>query len=235
MKCVEQTNTDLRNPHFLFTCEHAGNELFGTPHTHLDRKIIDEHWGYDIGALALTRALGKAHKAPTVSALFSRLLTDPNRPPSSPSFIVEKCEGVTLSFNKNLSHSDRQKRQSDFYDRYHRALNDLIVKTSPKVLVSVHSFTPLYLGQKRDIEIGVLYEDHASRAEALTQKIAQYGFDARNNEPYSGALGLMYSVQEAGRKHGLAHVELEVRNDLLSNAAHFYRVLSVLSKTLPPF
>jgi predicted N-formylglutamate amidohydrolase len=204
---------------FLFTCEHATNEMHGRGWTDADRAFIDDHWGWDIGAADVTRALCVRTRSAGVLANFSRLLVDPNRRKTSDTYIVREIDGHALSFNRDVSDDERAWRDDELYDGYHRAIDDAVIarkaQGSPFRLVSIHSFTPVFMGHRRDMEIGVLYDDHEDEARALALAIEEQGFSVVENEPYSGKSGMMASVQKHGRAHHVVHVEIEIRNDLL--------------------
>ena len=89
-------------------------------------------------------------------------------------------------------------------------------RPAPTILVSVHSFTPELRGQRRELEVGVLYDDHVPLAGTLADAIAATGLVVRHNEPYSGLDGLIYSARVHGTRFGLRYVEIEVNNGLLA-------------------
>jgi predicted N-formylglutamate amidohydrolase len=91
-------------------------------------------------------------------------------------------------------------------------------------LVSVHTFTPELRGQRRALDVGVLYDDHAPLAGVLADAIAATGLVVRHNEPYSGLDGLIYSARVHGTRFGLRYVELEVNNGLLRDDAGVSRI-----------
>src|SRR5262245_939163 len=62
---------------FVFTCEHAGNELFEWRAQPADWPLLADHWGWDIGAADLVRALAARLRCCAVLARFSRLICDP--------------------------------------------------------------------------------------------------------------------------------------------------------------
>ena len=83
----------------LLTCEHAGNQLPAGISSLSDeeRRVIDDHWGWDIGALGLSMVLAQSLSVPLVSADLSRLVCDLNRPLDAPDLHRQDCEGVKMS------------------------------------------------------------------------------------------------------------------------------------------
>ena len=95
------------------------------------------------------------------------------------------------------------------------------LRSAPAMLLSVHSYTPVYLGQRRAVEVGVLFDAYDELAEPLCEALSAAGFDARLNEPYSGKPphNLIYSAKHHGDAHGVPYLELEVRQDLIATPA----------------
>ena len=100
------------------------------------------------------------------------------------------------------------------------------------LVFSIHTFTPLYLGQRRTVELGVLFDEDEQRAETLRGRLAAGGFDTRLNEPWSGREGLIYSADRHARAHRLPCLEVEVRNDLLATRHAVDSVARLLAESL---
>ncbi|MCA9524899.1 MAG: N-formylglutamate amidohydrolase [Myxococcales bacterium] len=206
---------------FLFSCEHASNHLQGVAATPADRALLDDHWGYDPGAAALTEALVARTASEAILSDFSRLLIDPNRPLTSDTLIVAACAGQPVSFNQGLTAAARQHRVDALYTPYHQALDAAVAARAgePVYLVSIHSFTPVFGDDVRPMHIGVLFDDHEADARALAAALARDGTPVALNAPYSGRGGLIFAIEQAGRAHGRPHLELEIRQDLLRTPA----------------
>lgn len=80
--------------------------------------------------------------------------------------------------------------------------------TKPYVVLAIHSFTPEYEGQKRSLEIGILFNHHSSPATPvlpskysfvhfiqLADYLSKY-YKVALNEPYSGKDGFMFAVSQ---------------------------------------
>jgi predicted N-formylglutamate amidohydrolase len=221
---------------FVFTCEHASNDLHGLTATPADRALVDDHWGWDIGAADLVRALCTRFGSAGVMSRFSRLLCDPNRPTTATSYIVTVADGHALSFNSGIDDDEIRRRTRLLYQPFHDAVDRTVRARKEREdevrLVSIHSFTPEWDGEARPMEIGVLFDDHEAEARDLASAIERAGFAVALNEPYSGRTGLIYSVQRHGRENSLHHVELEVRNDLLRTQADVDDVADKLAVAL---
>jgi predicted N-formylglutamate amidohydrolase len=229
---------------FLFTCEHATNELPEWAPEPAERAPLADHWGWDIGAADLTRALADLTRSCAVLSRFSRLVCDPNRDPAEPAFVVEQVEGLPLSWNRGVGAGERSRRRERYFDPYHDAI-DRALRARRAVggevrLCAVHSFTPVYLGASRPMEVGVLFDAFDEHAWRLEGALAAQGFAAVLNAPYSGKDGLIYSARRHGRAHGLVYLELEVRQDLIDTpprargvAARIARALEVYAPEAP--
>lgn len=206
---------------FLLTCEHAGKRLpAGIETTRQDRIRLGEHWGWDPGAWALTRALSRSLGAPAVGARFSRLWIDPNRHPADPTLIRREIEGTPVSFNARLSTRKVLERLRNFHAAYHDELDAALVRqllagVRPWI-VAVHSFTPMFAGRPRGFDYGLLYDGDRGPAFRLARAMRDRGLPVRYNQPYSGRKGLMYSADRHGRHHGLINLELEVSQGRLA-------------------
>jgi len=217
---------DFRDPHepnnsIVLTCEHASNQLpEGYSWSENDRiNFVDTHWSYDPGALDVAMFLAKELKCVLVYSLYSRLLCDVNRDVTADTLFRPIGDGNIIDLNKNLDYEEEQNRIIKYHHSYYSALREVSMKIDPLFIVSCHSFTNLYEGQPRSLEIGVL----VSYSDELGQKVYE-GIKKRNsnvaiNEPYDGKQGLatldaLLFAKYPVRRQG---VEFEFRNDLLLN------------------
>jgi predicted N-formylglutamate amidohydrolase len=224
---------------FVFTCEHASRLLPEWTPEPGDLPLLEDHWGWDIGAGDLTRALVERTGACGVLSRFSRLVCDPNRNPAESSFIVERIDERALSFNRGVDRAERQRRCERYFDPYHDAI-DRTIRARAAVdarfrLCSIHSFTPLYLGRARPMEVGVLFDSRDEEAWRLEGALAEQGFETVLNAPYSGKEGMMYAAHRHGRAHDLVYVELEVRQDLIDTPAKASDVADRMARALDFF
>ncbi|MCH2187578.1 N-formylglutamate amidohydrolase [Myxococcota bacterium] len=202
------------------TCEHAASDLPEWSPREEDQVFLADHWGWDPGAADLTRALCDQLGGSAILSRFSRLVCDPNRDPSDPTFIVDQIEDHALSWNQGLDEVERERRRVQYHEPYHDAIHQVLkhrtAQNLPTRLLSMHSFTPVYRGEHRSVEIGVLFDDHELQAEALLKALIDNGLQAKPNEPYSGYAGLIHAARRHGRQHGIVYLELEIRQDLIA-------------------
>lgn len=205
----------------LLTCEHASMRL-PPPWTwpDADRRLVGDHWSWDPGAAEVCVDLARSVGACAVLSRFTRLLCDPNRAEGAANLFRDVADGLPIELNRGLTDEERELRLAGFHRPFHAAV-DRAAETHPGGLVfSVHTFSPIYEGQRRTIEVAVLY-DHAEEDLGLVfaHALEQQGLNARHNEPWSGKDGLIYSAARAAMAHGRRPLELEVRNDLATDPA----------------
>jgi predicted N-formylglutamate amidohydrolase len=199
----------------LFTCEHASNRVPRPWRLRpTDRALLATHWGYDLGARALTIELARLARGTAALSRFSRLLIDPNRAPDDPSAVLLHCDDGAPTFNRAADHAERVRR---FHVPFHDRLDRLIAKRKPRFLCSIHSFTPVFRAQRRPMQAGVLFDQHDDLADRLLHALRAKGLAAEANEPYSGKAGLIYSANRHGTRHDVPYLEIEVRQDLLAS------------------
>jgi len=209
----------------LLTCEHASCAVpLEYDGLGLDEDELCEHIGWDIGAGRLTELLAADLGAPAVLGGVSRLVIDVNRDLADHDLIVEDAHGVPIPGNRALDGDERRRRIRDFHEPYHDAIDGLARRLKPRLLLSIHSFTPELNGRPRRFDVGVLFDTFAAEAERFGDALSAGGLEVRYNQPYSGLDGLIYSARRHGRTHGITYLELEVNNALLRSEAAIGRV-----------
>ena len=204
----------------LVLCEHASNHFpsqYGT--LGLDAEARASHIAWDPGALALSHALSQALNAPLVAGGVSRLLYDCNRPPAAPDAIPLRSEIYDIPGNQALtllSHTDRVDR---IYRPFCAAVDAAIATANPAALITMHTFTPVYNGQNRTVEIGVLHDADSRLADAMLTASTDAPFVVRRNQPYGPQDGVTHSLNLHAASRGLLNVMIEVRNDLVATTA----------------
>ncbi|HTW54303.1 MAG TPA: N-formylglutamate amidohydrolase [Stellaceae bacterium] len=210
---------------FVLAADHAGRLIpraLGT--LGLDDVERNRHIAWDIGIAAVTEALAALLDATAILQAYSRLVIDCNRAPGHPTSIPAISETTVIPGNENLTDEDRGIRRRAIFDPYHAALTRLLDERKAAgrrtVLVAMHSFTPLFKGVSRAVEVGVLYH-HETRLSRLMLELlrAEGGLVVGANEPYAITDDSDYTVPVHGEGRGLEHVEIEIRQDLIADAA----------------
>lgn len=203
-------------------CEHASNFIPSYYNNlGLDSDDLHKHIAWDIGALATAKIMADTVDAPLIHANYSRLLLDLNREFHAHDSIVALSEDIFIAGNQSLSDAERQHRQQ-MYAPFHESADRIITEKCraghPPLVISIHSFTPIYHGHKRPWHLGVLSNDDRRLADAL---LSIFSADAQliigDNQPYAPTDGVYHSMELHGEKNGLPCVMLEIRNDLIAD------------------
>ena len=214
----------------VFTCEHATNALHDPwqwPES--DRWLVDTHWASDIGAAAFTRRVAALMNAPAVLSTFSRLLIDPNRALDSETLFRQNADGHQVHLNEGLLEAEKQQRITRFYEPYHAAVSDVIRRSRGDTVFSIHTFTDDYEGDRRILELGVLFDDDEEPAYRLIRHLESHGFHVLANEPWSGKGGLAYSPVRHAKEFDRTALEIEARQDLIIQEDFAQRLAEALA------
>lgn len=221
----------------VLLCEHASNHI---PDKYrglgLSPEDRESHAAWDPGARELTCLLSQELDAVAVMSRVSRLVYDCNRPPEAPSAIPKKSELIEVPGNICLSDELRAARVNEVYAPFCGEVDKVLnARGSDTVIVTIHSFTPVFFGKPRAVEIGLLHDDDTRLVDAMLEQ-ANLVPDRRieRNEPYGPQDGVTHSLKLHALTRGMANVMIEVRNDLMRNREGVVKVAEeVLSLLLP--
>src|SRR6185437_13466011 len=243
---VLEQNAEGRSP-FLLTSDHYGRRIpqalgdLGLPESELLR-----HIAWDIGIAGLAERLAKHLDAHLIAQRYSRLVIDCNRPPHVASSIPLLSEATTIPGNEGLSREAAGMRRREIFDPYHRridaAIDQRLCGKRPTMLVSLHSFTPVYAGVARPWHIGTLYHRDKTLAPLLLRALRAEGdLVVGDNEPYAVGDGTDYTIPVHGEARGLVNTGIEIRQDLIADEAgqqqwaeRLARILTAIAGTLHP-
>ncbi len=207
---------------FVLTADHAGKLIprsldnLGVAPADLER-----HIAWDIGIAGVTERLSAALDATAALQTYSRLVIDCNRDPAWPSAMPVISEFTDIPGNHGLSASDRAARTTEIFRPYHDRIAGLLDARAAAgrrtILVAMHSFTPVFKGEPRMIEVGVLYFRRTKLAEIMLDLLRQEpDLTVGENAPYALTGDSDYSIPFHGERRGLEHVEIEIRQDLIA-------------------
>ncbi len=202
----------------VLSCEHGGNRI---PPEYKDLfldagSVLSTHRGYDIGAAELAASFQHATQAPLELIHVSRLLVEVNRSPGNPQVFSE--------FTSHLSHDKKMALMANYYyphrdrvEQHIRQLLEVLPTNQPVIHLSVHSFTPIWDGVKREVDIGLLYDPSRKVERKLCGRWKSLLEDAypryqiRSNVPYRGtADGLTTYLRQRLPAERYCGIELEV-------------------------
>jgi predicted N-formylglutamate amidohydrolase len=205
----------------IILCDHASNYI-PKKYKNLGLKPLDvnKHIGWDIGALKVAKNVSKNINCSLIHSSFSRLLLDCNRSLKSKGAFLKKSEDIIIPGNKNISKKEKLLRAKKYYFPYHDQINKLInKKLNDKIvpiLVSIHSFTPIYLGKSRPWHIGLLQRKDQRLSSIFAKEIKKNKKIILGiNEPYKLDLAGDFTIPFFSESYGLPHVLIEIRQDLL--------------------
>jgi predicted N-formylglutamate amidohydrolase len=210
---------------FVIVVDHASRRIprrladLGLPASELQR-----HIAWDIGALGVARRMAAALDAPLVAQNYSRLVIDCNRDPKVAGSIPRLSESIEIPGNIGLSDAEVAARRAEIFHPYHdqvRALLDeRLAAARPTILVAQHSMTDIYKGVRRDMHAAVLYNrDRRFAGLVLDTLRREVDLVVADNEPYFVSDDSDYTIPRHGEARGLPHVEIEIRQDLVSDDA----------------
>ena len=207
----------------LVTVEHAGNAI---PNELGTLGLSDEdrlrHISYDIGIKGVGIYLSSLTNYRCIFSRYSRLVVDLNRPQDSPECIRKESDGTQIPGNIGLTHKERAKRLSD----YHTPFHDLVAKTindiKPRVLLSLHSFTPKLNEENstRPWHCGVLYDSSVSLGKRCIEfLLKEDNLIVGDNQPYRIEKGGDYTIPNHGDGRDIPAILIEIRQDLIQEKA----------------
>lgn len=232
------TNSGAQSP-FLLLGDHAGR---GIP-TRLGDLGLSEadrerHIAWDIGVAALGQRLSTALDATFIAQRYSRLVIDCNRDPGRGDSIPAESDGSPIAGNRDLSEVERARRVGEVFTPYHariaKELDARAARGLRTIIVALHSFTPAMQGVARPWTFGVLHLGDSPFSQAMLEALRTEpdGPVIGDNEPYRMD-EVDFTVPHHAIRRGLDYLELEVRQDLLTEPAGQDAVAARLARLLP--
>jgi predicted N-formylglutamate amidohydrolase len=208
---------------FVIAVDHASSRIprrLGT--LGLDRTELTRHIAWDIGAFAVAKRVAALLDAVLLAQNYSRLVIDCNRDPATVASIPTIAELTPIPGNANLSAEEVAARRSEIFEPYHRAirrvLNERLAAGRASILVAQHSMTNMFKGVVREMHAAILYNRDARLARKVLKALRRDGaLHVTDNQPYFLSDETDYTIPRHGEARGLLHVEIEIRQDLISN------------------
>ena len=210
---------------FVLACDHASQLLpqsLGT--LGLSQSELSSHIAWDIGAAGVAQLLSERLDATLVLQNYSRLVIDCNRPLDAEDSIPDRSEWGQIEGNQQLDESAIAARTAEIFAPYHAQLTAILDQRQRAgrrtILIAMHSFTPVYRGEARPWHIGLMYRHDARLAGALLTLLRRdQRLEVGDNQPYVIEDGADYSLPVHGEARGIAHVGIEIRQDLITDEA----------------
>lgn len=219
---IREVNLDGKSP-FLLVSDHYGRILpralgnLGVAESELVR-----HIAWDIGIAGVAERLAGMLDAHLIAQRYSRLVIDCNRSPGVASSVPVISEATAIPRNEAISEAERAARRREIFDPYHHRIDAAIDlrlhDKQPTVLVSLHSFTPVYAGVARPWHIGALYNRDTVLPQLLLKHLRAEGdLVVGDNEPYAVSDLSDYTIPVHGEARGLVNTGIEIRQDLIAD------------------
>ncbi len=230
------TNPGGSSP-LLLLGDHAGRAIpaalagLGVP-----PDAMDLHIAWDIGTAGLGERLATAVDACFIRQAYSRLVIDCNRRPETAGAMPAVSDGVVIPGNADLDPEARAARREAIYAPYQARIGQELDtrqgRGQPTLLVSLHSFTPQMDGIVRPWRFGVLHRGDSPLSHRVLGLLqAELGELVGDNRPYA-----MDEIDNTIPLHAdprrLDYLELEVRQDLIADAAGQDEVAAFLARLL---
>ena len=216
----------------LIIADHASNYLPKEKNNlGLPKSVLNQHIAFDIGVKELSLDLSNRLKCRVIHGKYSRLLIDLNRDLDDPTIIPEIVDRKIIPGNIGLPKCEVRLRVKKIYNKYHNEIARIIRNEKVNIILSLHSFNPIFKNKKRLLEFGILSNEDKNLSSIIIDQLRLQKINVGDNKPYKGNL-IGDSMYRHGLSNKLPHVLIEVRNDLLSNTTKIKRVSRLLHKTI---
>lgn len=222
-------------PSVVLLCEHGGNAVpspwkdLGIP-----RAFFDTHFGSDIGAAELTINVAERLGATAIVSNYSRLFLDYNRHSNDPDCFKLDMGGIPIPANQRLSETEIQLRERYARLPLERAIDQwtLAEATKPALLISIHSFSPVWNNQIRECEIGVMWREDTRLAHPLIEALRQGDIKVDDNQPYDFRTSDWFTLKRHGLDVGVPCAYIEIRNSFLIENGLQIRATEIISNAV---
>jgi predicted N-formylglutamate amidohydrolase len=196
----------------------------------IDAVLLTNHIAIDLGVAELAAALNQLLAMPAILGGISRLVVDLNREANAPHIIPIASDGHAVPGNA-IPHNEREARIARFWHPYHDHIEQMIAIYRPKLLISLHSFTPRLATQpeeERPWEVGILYNQDERAARIAIPMLKTAGVIVGDQLPYSGKI-LNATMNRHGEGTGTAYLGIEMRQDLIANPGDVEKWAKILA------
>lgn len=217
----------------IITCEHAGNNIPKAylPYFKNADHALQSHEGWDPGTWSIANLLSKELSAPLFGCQTSRLLIEVNRSLHHPQLFSR--------YTNHLDDQEKQKLINAFYLPYRSQVeNEIRVSQKPVLHLSIHSFTPIWNGVERDVDIGLLFDPGRKLESTFCQHYEQVlnevppQYRIQFNKPYLGIDdGFTTYLRTKFQDNDYAGIEIEINQKFVPTQEEIaQKLLSGLKK-----
>ena len=117
------------------------------------------------------------------------------------------------------------------YNPYHEKINKKILEKKINMIISLHSFNPIFKGKKRFLKYGILSNQDRRLSDLILNELKKGKNIVGDNQPYKGSL-IGDTLYKHALKRGIHHCLIEIRNDLLSNVKKIDQVSNLMYRVI---
>ncbi|XOV93690.1 MAG: N-formylglutamate amidohydrolase [Bacteroidota bacterium] len=172
----------------VISCEHASNHI-PKGYQHLFKGAEEElnsHIGWDPGAIEVSRSVAEAFDVKPFIYPYTRLLIEPNRS-------LDNAQ-LFSRYSQSLDEKEKSRLIENYYQPHRNAVETEIrqmIEKGPVLHLGIHTFTPIWNGEKRQVDIGVLFDPNRSEETRFSNRLIEIlkqrsDFEIEANEPYKG-------------------------------------------------
>lgn len=211
---------DTTPGNILIEADHASAHVPADIALGITPDLLGKHIAIDIGVGKIAELLCQRPGFAAFLGNVSRLVCDYNRE-EGPKIAPAVSDGHAIPGNE-LDQAAIEARLARFHRPYHTALETLIAQMQPRLILSLHSFTPKLESrpeEQRPWHIGILYnEDRRGADLALDVLRREPGLNVGDQQPYSGT-ELNATMDRHAEANGILYIGVEIRQDLIGDAA----------------
>jgi predicted N-formylglutamate amidohydrolase len=218
----------------LLIADHASNHVPADIDLDIDPELLTRHMAIDIGVAPLGKALCERLDMTGLFGPVSRLVLDLNREEDAPGLIPVESDGFAIPGNALLDAAGRAARIDRFWRPYHGFVASMIALLAPKLIISLHSFTPRLTSRPdegRPWQVGILYNQDDRAAVPGIAALRTAGVVTGDNEPYSGKV-LNATMNLHAEGNGIPYLGIEVRQDLIGDDAGVTHWAAILAPVI---
>ena len=202
----------------LIVADHASNRVPDDIDLGIDTALLNEHVAIDIGVAGVAQRMVEQPGIAAFLANVSRLVCDCNRDEDAPAVIPHSSDGHAIPGNL-FDVERREVRLERFFRPYHDALAALLDQAPPRLIVSLHSFTPSLASrpeEQRPWQCGILYNEDDRASRLAIPLLEAEGLIVGDQQPYSGKL-LNATMNRHAEAHGRPYFGIEIRQDQITD------------------
>lgn len=226
--------------YWIASCEHAGKTVpvKYIPLFEKHSELLESHQGWDPGAEDLTHVIAQKINTETFVYSYTRLLIEPNRSIKHPQLFS--------AITKNLDNHEKQLLIENYYKPYRNRIEmsakSALAEGNVVFHISVHTFTPVWKGKERMVDIGLLYDPGRKFEKKFSNKWGERlhslcpKLKILMNQPYKGRSdGLTSYLRNQLNSEKYIGIELEVNQKFLTHPAKWNDLKKMIASSLENF